>query len=607
MKNIIALAIVGLFAAGPLIVAADQPADKVAALIGALRSGDETARLNAALELGKHGKDAVQPVTALLADKDEGTRYYAVWALALVGPDAKDKAPDVIKLLDDRSEQVRRKAAFALGRIAPDAAVAIPVLIKAFADASDDVRTAAVEAVATLGKDALPALADAIKSDNAGVRRHAIEAIGRVQDPEAVGILVESLKAVRADVRGNATRVLGELQISDRPVVLLLGEVLSKDEDDQARFEAMMALHVLGTSAHPVAAAVVRALADDNPAVRDQAYFALSVLDVNPLAAARDLLKSDDGGVRANVAALLIVMDQDPDGQVQNVLKQALEDRDAGVRYRAAFGLSHVGLAPMGTVDVLLEAVKEKKPKTRLRAVTSFVRLGASANTARSVPALTPVLKDEDPAIRRQAVLAVAGLGADARVVLPALGERLKDEAFEVRREALNMMYVHYRTDAVPYFTAALKDRDATPRWMAANYIGLSGDAGKKAIPALRELIKTETETVVLNYCAGALARMGEDGIPGLVEVLQRNNSGAQQTAMRHLGQLGARAKPAVPVLIEILNKGDADLRWEAVQVLGAIGPGAADAVDALKEAAASPDVRVKQAAQQALRQIEKK
>ncbi|HKB38585.1 MAG TPA: HEAT repeat domain-containing protein, partial [Gemmataceae bacterium] len=93
--------------------AADQPNDKVAALVKDLHSQDEFVRLTATLELGKLGKQAVEPAAALLADKDDDVRYYAVWALGLIGPDAKDKTGEVIKLLGDRSEQVRRKAAFA--------------------------------------------------------------------------------------------------------------------------------------------------------------------------------------------------------------------------------------------------------------------------------------------------------------------------------------------------------------------------------------------------------------------------------------------------------------------------------------------------------------
>src|SRR5262245_53113303 len=52
----------------PLAHAADN--DKAAALVKDLSSKDESVRLNAALALGKLGKDAVGPVSAALTDSD---------------------------------------------------------------------------------------------------------------------------------------------------------------------------------------------------------------------------------------------------------------------------------------------------------------------------------------------------------------------------------------------------------------------------------------------------------------------------------------------------------------------------------------------------------
>ncbi|HKB41534.1 MAG TPA: HEAT repeat domain-containing protein, partial [Gemmataceae bacterium] len=75
---------------------------RVATLVRDLSAQDESVRLNAALTLGKVGKDAVAPVAALLQDQDDDVRYYAAWALGLIGPDARDKAPDVARLLGDK-------------------------------------------------------------------------------------------------------------------------------------------------------------------------------------------------------------------------------------------------------------------------------------------------------------------------------------------------------------------------------------------------------------------------------------------------------------------------------------------------------------------------
>src|SRR5438067_5736156 len=106
MKKLLTLlpVLLATAAVGP-VGAADKPDEKIAALVKDLSAKDESARLNAALELGKLGKPAVAPVAASLAAEDADTRYYAVWALGLIGPEAKDRADDVVKLLGDKNEQ----------------------------------------------------------------------------------------------------------------------------------------------------------------------------------------------------------------------------------------------------------------------------------------------------------------------------------------------------------------------------------------------------------------------------------------------------------------------------------------------------------------------
>src|SRR5262245_21678078 len=106
MKRLLTVAAVVLLLVGvpsPRLQAADE---KIAGLVKDLAAKDESVRLNAALALGKLGKDAVEPVAAVLQDQDDDTRYYAVWALGLIGPEAKDKTADVVKLLGDKNEHV---------------------------------------------------------------------------------------------------------------------------------------------------------------------------------------------------------------------------------------------------------------------------------------------------------------------------------------------------------------------------------------------------------------------------------------------------------------------------------------------------------------------
>src|SRR5262249_38956615 len=82
-------------------------APAVPALVKALQHVNNDLRLQAAITLGKIGKEAVTPVAKLLDSDDADTRYYALAALGWIGPSAKATAPQVLKLLADKTDSVR--------------------------------------------------------------------------------------------------------------------------------------------------------------------------------------------------------------------------------------------------------------------------------------------------------------------------------------------------------------------------------------------------------------------------------------------------------------------------------------------------------------------
>ncbi len=668
MKRLAALAVLALLTGGPPpALRADAKEEKVAALVKELSAADESARLRAALALGNLGKPAVGPLAEALASKDADARYYAVWALGLIGPDAKDKAPDVAKMLADKSEQVRRKAAFALGRVAPDPNVAVPSLVKAMADDSADVRSAAAEAcagfgagsvpplldavksseprvrltaaqalghvgpdaekavpglaallrdgdddvvteaalaLAKVGKASLPALTDALKSDRGFVRARAVEAVGKVEGTEAVNALVDALKSPRPDVRRLAARTLGELKVTDKLVILSLGEVLRKDEDDRARQQAYTVLAQSGLFAKLAAPDLYAALADDNPYLRGNVFTLCQNLGLNPAETAEKFAAGKDARARLNAAALLVALGLGQ-GEYLTLLSEALKEKDAALRYQAAFGLAYANQGPGDTIPVLLEALKQGKPVVRERAVTVLIRLqGDKAVDA----ALREALKDEAPEVRWQAAIAVARQMHDAKKTLPILAEMLRDPDPLLRQQALQGMR-GYREDAVPYHAEALRDRDVTVRQVAVAYLAELGPAlAKKALPALAGAARKDPDFQVRDQALWLVLGMGEDAIPAMIELLKGGDSQVQQNVMGQLQQFKAKAKAAAPVLVEILKGGGDDERWLAAQTLGQIGPAAKDALPALREAAEKdPSDVVKSHARSALPLIEMK
>ncbi len=645
---------------------ADTPDEKTAALVKDLSAEDDSTRLNAALALGKLGKPAVEPVAALLRDRDADTRYYAVWALGLIGPDARGHTADVVKLLADKNEQVRRKAAIALERIAEKPEDALPQLVKAMSDDSPEVRAAAadaaawfggravpfllgalkssegrvrgaaahalggigpeaaealpalsallrdddarivteaVEALGKLGNVSLPVLAQALASDSRLVRRRAVEAIAQVGGDDAVTILVGGLKVAAPDVRHAAARQLGLLRAVSPEAVLALADVLTKDEDGEARYQAIRALERLGGPAAAVPA-IAQALGDREYDVRRKAFIALAGLGIDPNTAVREVFKRDD--VRARICAASLILAENRDhAEAAKILTEGLREGDAALRFEAAFGLADAQLAPGETVGVLTEALSDKDPRIRRQGVQGLGIVGKQGDKP-IAEALTLALKDENAEVRHLAATSLASLRAPAKVVMPVLAEMVKDKFFMTRGAALRSMK-HYPDEAWPYFVEALKDEDRSLRMSAAIILDKTGAGGEKSIAALAEAAKNDPDHDVRVQAAWAVINRGEAAIPAMIDLLKSKDAAVLESVMESLQRHRGKAKGAAPALIDVLQNGGDHLRAQAAQTLGQIGPDAGVAVDALKEATAKdPNPEVRRQAVLALRLIQK-
>lgn len=144
------------------------------------------------------------------------------------------------------------------------------------------------------------------------------------------------------------------------------------------------------------------------------------------------------------------------------------------------------------------------------------------------------------------------------------------------------------KKEEIPKYIEDLKSSDAKVRQTAAAMLGNRGAVKaadvKDSIPAILELVKSDSEAQV------------------------------RQTAARALGKMDPDPATVVPVLVEAFkNDKEMSVRVAAAQGLGALGAGAKDAMPALREAAdmakkAGKDDKDKQAigraAQGAMRSI---
>jgi HEAT repeat protein len=240
---------------------------------------------------------------------------------------------------------------------------------------------------------------------------------------------------------------------------------------------------------------------------------------------------------------------------------------------------------------------------------------------------------------RRQVVVLILGLAAAGVVVgfffLPPVRARVLEEWYLLklgskdpieRRIAGERLAGVRSIRAVPRIAALFPaDKEDGPRWIPRALVRIGpegiraalglqdkkglihgevfeaiedlGPEGWEAIPALIGLLDSEANRYPV---AKALAGIGLEAIPSLIEVLARGGDEAKQTVVGILG--GIRDARAVPALIGAL--GDPSLKRIAAEALGDIGPDAREAVPALAAVLSDENESVRQAACDALGKI---
>ena len=244
----------------------------IPALLDALKNEYFTVRLHAALALGNIGDGQTIPfLLPLLKDKDGEVRSAACVAIAKFrDPSTFDDITNV--LLDDPKIEVRQSAAVALGETKHPAAIpflmealrdsywwyekeqaalvllnaiekmgpaVVDPLIEALGDKEGTVRKYAATVLGNLGDPrAIEELGMALYDLHHEVGETAAEALVKF-GPKAVDILIDSLSHPEAGIREHAIIALGKIQ--DARVVPVLIEMLHDSERENQR-QAMLAL-----------------------------------------------------------------------------------------------------------------------------------------------------------------------------------------------------------------------------------------------------------------------------------------------------------------------------------------------------------------------------
>ena len=305
--------------------------------------------------------------------------------------------------------------------------------------------------------------------------------------------------AARKALRQVADRRRADLEARLRPAVLAM---LAQDEPD------LSALPVLGRGGGPVLVEVVtgllRKLRGEDRAVLVRLLEGRGVLE----AARRRTYRPGALG-RARAAALLGT------AGVQRALPELarlLRDRDPEVRAVAARALGKLG--DPGATPFLLAALEEPRPLPASLVSMALLHIGPPAAEPLRAGLGSPAANARTVSLE---LLGLFGLTPAADDIVATLRS---DPAPEVRVAAARALGRIGSPRPVPALAACLGvDRPAALRAAAATALGAIGDPG--AAPALEQGLVTRN-TVVVRACAGALARLGPDGVAVLERAAAR-------------------------------------------------------------------------------------
>ena len=209
------------------------------ALIGALGRDDDTRVRRAVIEAidNLEGVRAVPAVSSALRDADAEVRRAAAEALGSM--DDNDAVPPLMAVARDPDIEVRRAVIQSLGSL--EDRRALPAFVTALGDADAEVRRAAADGIANIDnlRSAPAELIRAMDDGNAEVRHSVAHALGHIEDPAAIRVLVAHVTDPNVEVR---QAVVESLDQFDDPAVTAALRTALKDSDADVRQRAVQAL-----------------------------------------------------------------------------------------------------------------------------------------------------------------------------------------------------------------------------------------------------------------------------------------------------------------------------------------------------------------------------
>lgn len=433
-------------------------------------------------------------------------------------------------------------------------------------------------------------LYDYLQNGSPLIRRRAVEALGRMQDPTDAPRLIPHIKDSNKDVV--------------RETIFALGQIGN------------------GEAVAPLIAARAGALPEDIGLIAE----ALGKIGGEEAVTELDAMQRDFATQVRAAAALALARQKDPNAA--NALLLAVHDPDPSVTWRAIYGLEKQDPMPRSCTSVVpfldnndplvrsysartLGKLACKQPGAALAALLEDDDLRVSVNAARAlgdlkdsgaVRPLVSMLTDH-PSPHARATAAEALGKIDEKDGRDALMQGLLDTSVMVRMQSIRALALILGEKSEMLCDQMRRDGE---RLVRAEAIRCYGTAElTKRVAQLDEIARTDKDPMMRAAAVNALGQLKDSAVPSLLVPALRDPDFTVATAA--VEAIGAQAyKAGAPAVMAAYRarpeREFVDVQLEAVRVLGELG--ALEAQSLLLEATTHEDVRVRAAAVESLKKL---
>ncbi len=545
--------------------------------------------------------DAIwKTLVPLMNDADEGVRQAVVRALARLDTVAQTERGSLFtQALNDRAPVVQREALQALLEVGDEATLRkiladerplvrrevfrqmvglqpadqLKLLRRGLADRDWEIQRLSAVTLGTLGEAAhaeMPALSRALASPVKVVREAALASL-QLLDTEGTQIvtgLQQALLSSSLRVRAWAIDELGKLKERAAPASAMLVLLVSQWRGGISA-RAAAALQAIGQPAVP---ALIGALTDANPRIREQTLNSFHSLDQATyylLQPFRDQLGNPPPDVQKKLTKSLAAFGAEAPTTLKSLVAQLKDRHDWTKRRSAAWALGKMGTKAASAVKPLSKALGDSDWDVRVAVVDALGQIGPEAVEA--VPALLERLGDYDQ-VKTRVIVALGRIGQipqDARDTLVKLINPDKNETATVR--------------------------------VAVEMLARQGVGMPRALRHLRKLLRSDDPEMRL-WAVWALAQFGEAGKSHAAELLplfEKGHPRVQAWAALAYLRLTGEVPAILPALTRLLPCREPDVQDA---LLGLVRLGGAEAEGAVRAALGHADPRWRRAAGEVLR-----